>query len=106
MARLNDKPQTLFVERTLDAWRSRATRQLTPDDAREIADNLALFVRLLAGWEREQGERDANGTATAASPSEGNAPHSAGREICHVEDRPAGQLAEQDGAEVDHARHS
>lgn len=42
------------LERTLEFWRKRATRQLTNEDARQITVNLTRFFEILAEWD----ERD------------------------------------------------
>jgi hypothetical protein len=53
-------PDKEFTQRTLDFWQSRTSRQITEEDAREMAVNVSGFFRLLAEWdsanrlEREQ----------------------------------------------------
>jgi hypothetical protein len=46
-----------FKQRTLDLWRPRTSRLLTEEDAREMADNVSGFFRLLAGWDQETRRR-------------------------------------------------
>jgi hypothetical protein len=59
-----------FNQRTLDLWQPRTSRQLTADEAREMAANIAGFFHLLAEWDREarrkqqQPPADGQGTET------------------------------------------
>lgn len=39
-----------LLERTLAVWQPRTSRQLTPEDARQIAENMAGFFFLLHEW--------------------------------------------------------
>ena len=45
-------PDQDFNQRTCDFWQPRASRQLTDEDAREMAENLSGFFRLLDEWDR------------------------------------------------------
>ena len=42
-----------FNQRTVDFWQTRTSRNLTEEDAREMAENMSGFFRLLAEWDRE-----------------------------------------------------
>jgi hypothetical protein len=42
-----------FTQRTLDLWQPRTSRQLTAEDAREMAANVSGFFCLLAEWDRQ-----------------------------------------------------
>ena len=46
-----------LVEDTLALWRPRTTRDLSGEDAREIAANLVGFFKILSEWEAEDGAR-------------------------------------------------
>jgi len=39
-----------FLDQTLRVWQPRSPEQLTRDDARQIADNIAGFFSVLAEW--------------------------------------------------------
>lgn len=41
-----------LIQQTRDLWQSRTSRRLTDDDAREIIEKTAGFVRLLQKWKR------------------------------------------------------
>jgi hypothetical protein len=42
-----------FNQRTRELWQPRTSRPLTEEDARELAENMSGFFRLLAEWDRE-----------------------------------------------------
>jgi hypothetical protein len=46
-------PDHDFKQRTLDLWQPRSSRLLTKEDAREMADNVSAFFRLLTEWDQE-----------------------------------------------------
>jgi hypothetical protein len=52
------------IARTLEIWSRRSTRPLTEEDAREIADNMTGFFRVLLEWKAKKGalgiDRDRN----------------------------------------------
>jgi hypothetical protein len=50
-------PDKEFTERTLELWQPRASRKLTEEDARDMADNASGFFRLLAEWDQEVRQR-------------------------------------------------
>ncbi len=41
---------TDLVEETVGLWQPRTTRQLTPENAREIVENITGFFRILGEW--------------------------------------------------------
>ena len=55
---MQSEPESEVLSRTLKVWQPRAARQLTLEDAREIAENFVGFFQVLASWEK----------AIAASP--------------------------------------
>ena len=40
-----------FLNRTLEVWQPRTCRPLTDEDARQIVENMAGFMTILAEWE-------------------------------------------------------
>ncbi len=40
-----------WVDRTLEVWQPRASRPLTREDARQIAEHVTGFMRILLEWE-------------------------------------------------------
>ena len=52
-----NEPQ-IFLDRTLDIWRRRASVLITREDARRMAENVAGFFHTLIEWEAS---RDAGG---------------------------------------------
>jgi hypothetical protein len=42
-----------FNQRTLDLWQPRTPLELTEEDAREMAENVSGFFRLLAEFDRQ-----------------------------------------------------
>jgi hypothetical protein len=45
-------PDQDFNQLTRDFWQPRTSRHLTEEDAREMAENMSGFFRLLAEWDR------------------------------------------------------
>ncbi len=39
-----------FIDRTLEVWQPRTSRALTREDARQIAENVTGFFRILLEW--------------------------------------------------------
>ena len=54
-----------LIARTKQTWQPRAACSLSDDDAREIAENVTGFFKLLLEWEARENER----TARAADDS-------------------------------------
>jgi hypothetical protein len=52
------------IARTLEIWSRRSSRPLTEEDAREIAENMTGFFRVLLEWKAKKrvsaGDRDRN----------------------------------------------
>ncbi len=48
-----------LIARTKEAWQPRAARSLSDEDAREIAENVTGFFRLLLEWEAAGKEQTA-----------------------------------------------
>ena len=65
------------VRTTLRLWQSRASRTLSQEDARVIAENLVGFFRVLVEWdvnERTSGSADDNNGASELPPREAHGP--------------------------------
>jgi hypothetical protein len=43
-----------LIARTKEAWQPRAARSLSDEDAREIAENVTRFFKLLLEWEARE----------------------------------------------------
>ena len=59
-----------LIARTKETWQPRAGRNLSDEDAREIAENVTGFFRLLLEWEaseKQQTSREADDTYYAMS---------------------------------------
>jgi hypothetical protein len=54
-----------LIGRTKDSWQPRAARSLSDEDAREIAENVTGFFRVLLEWE----SREKEGTVREADDS-------------------------------------
>ena len=52
--------------RTLELWSRRSTRPLTEEDAREIAENMAGFFRVLLEWKAKKRALDVDRDRNAA----------------------------------------
>ncbi|MCI0613814.1 hypothetical protein L0244_12590 [bacterium] len=46
------KPE--FLEKTIRVWQPHYKKKLTQEDAREIAQNLSGFYRILAEWDAKE----------------------------------------------------
>ena len=65
------------VRTTLRLWQPRASRALSQEDARVIAENLVGFFRVLVEWdanERSSGSADDNNGASELPPREAHGP--------------------------------
>ncbi len=49
-----------LIDRTLKAWQPRTGRNLTNEDARQIAENVTGFFAILAEWSRAELRAPAN----------------------------------------------
>ena len=54
------------IDRTRKVWQPRIGRDLTDDDARQIADNVTGFFSILAEWARAEMPTPANDTGKTA----------------------------------------
>jgi len=54
-----NKAAPQLIARTKETWQPRAGRNLSDEDAREIAENVTGFFRLLLEWEAREQERTA-----------------------------------------------
>jgi len=52
--------------RTLEVWSRRSTRPLTEEDAREIAENMTGFFRVLLEWKAKKRALDVDRDRNAA----------------------------------------
>ncbi|GAB2178317.1 hypothetical protein [Dongia sp. agr-C8] len=60
-----------LTDRTRQVWQSRLGRNLSHEDARQIAENVAGFFALLAEWSRAEVPPPANDDETAAASDNG-----------------------------------
>jgi len=63
----NDNLEDNRIERTREVWQPRIGRDLSRDEAKQIADNVAGFFSILAEWSRAEppvAANDNTGTAT------------------------------------------
>jgi hypothetical protein len=70
------KPYTAkddLIDRTRQIWRPRLRRDLSREDAREIAENVTGFFSLLAEWSRAEMLTPPNSTGEPSASDE--APH-------------------------------
>lgn len=56
------------IERTREVWQPRIGRDLSRDEAKRIADNVAGFFSILAEWSRSEPPVSANDNTVEASP--------------------------------------
>jgi hypothetical protein len=54
------------IARTLQVWSRRSTRPLTEEDAREIAENMTGFFRVLLEWKAKKRALDVDRDRNAA----------------------------------------
>ena len=55
-----------LIEQTRKVWQPRLQRNLTDEDARQIAENVTGFFAILAEWSRAVGPVPANDATVAA----------------------------------------
>jgi hypothetical protein len=63
----NDNLKVELIGRTRRIWRPRIGRDLSQEDARQIAENVTGFFALLYEWSRAEMPSPANDTAKAAA---------------------------------------
>ena len=68
---LNDK----LIGRTRQVWQPRLGRDISHEDARQIAENVTGFFALLAEWSRGEMPAPANDTGKPAASESGEARH-------------------------------
>ena len=66
-----------LIDRTRQVWQPRLGRDLTCEDARQIAENVTGFFALLVEWSRAETPAPANdaGKATASEAEEAHHDH-------------------------------
>ncbi len=64
-----------MIRRTREVWQPRLGRELSPEDARQIAENMTGFFSLLADWSRVGLPSPANDTGTPYASEDGEAHH-------------------------------
>jgi hypothetical protein len=64
-----------LVDHTRQLWQRRLGRDLTREDARQIAENVTGFFALLAEWSRVELPSSANDATKPASSNSGEAPN-------------------------------
>jgi len=71
----NDNHKDDLIRRTQAVWQPRLGRDLSREDARQIAETMTGFFSVLAEWSRAKLPTPANDTATPAAPMNGEARH-------------------------------
>jgi hypothetical protein len=64
-----------LIVRTREVWKSRFKRDLSREDARQIADNVTGFFAILAEWSRVEMPVPANDTAEPSTSDGGEVRH-------------------------------
>jgi hypothetical protein len=64
-----------MIDRTREVWKPRLGRDLSREDARQIAENVTGFFSILAEWSRAEMSAPANDTGEPAKPADGEARH-------------------------------
>jgi len=64
-----NQAESQLIARTRETWQPRAGRNLSDEDAREIAENVTGFFRLLLEWEarKKEGTRETDDSYYAMS---------------------------------------
>ena len=71
----NDNLKDDLIRRTREVWQPRLGRDLSREDARQIAENMAGFFSVLAEWSRAELPSPANDTGTSDASENGEARH-------------------------------
>ncbi len=71
----NDNHKDDLIRRTRAVWQPRLGRDLSREDARQIAENMTGFFSVLAEWSRSELPAPANDTATPDASMNGEARH-------------------------------
>ena len=67
MKAANDKPDDHQIERTREVWQPRIGRNLSRDEATQIAANVTGFFSILAEWSRADMPNPGNDNGDAAT---------------------------------------
>ena len=67
----NDNLKDELIGRTREVWQPRLGRDLSPEDARQIAANVTGFFSVLAEWSRAEMPSPANDTGKADASKNG-----------------------------------
>ena len=67
----NDNPKDELIGRTRKVWQPRLGRDLSPEDARQIAANVTGFFSVLVEWSRAEMPSPANDTGKADASKNG-----------------------------------
>jgi hypothetical protein len=62
-----------LIDRTREVWKPRFGRDLSREDARQIAENVTCFFAILAEWSRAEIPVPANDTAELSTSDAGDA---------------------------------
>jgi hypothetical protein len=71
----NDNLKDELIGRTCEIWQPRLRRDLSREDARQIAANVMGFFSVLAEWSREELPSPANDTGKAGASKNGEGGH-------------------------------
>jgi hypothetical protein len=71
----NDNHKDNLIRRTRAVWQPRLGRNLSREDARQIAENMTGFFSVLAEWSRAELPVPANDAATPDASMNGEARH-------------------------------
>jgi hypothetical protein len=71
----NDNLKDELIRRTCRVWQPRLDRDLSREDARQIAENVTGFFGLLAEWSRAETPSPSNDAAKPDASDNGKAHH-------------------------------
>jgi hypothetical protein len=71
----SDAANDNLIDRTIALWQSRLGRDLSPEDARQIAANVTGFFSVLAEWSRAEMPTPANDAGEPVASDD--------QEVCH-----------------------
>jgi hypothetical protein len=71
----NDNLKDELIGRTREVWQPRLGRDLSREDARQIAANITGFFSVLAEWSRAEIASPANDTGKAGASANGEGSH-------------------------------
>ena len=71
----NDNVKDDLIRRTREVWQPRLGRDLSRENARQIAENMTGFFSVLAEWSRGALPSPANDTGTPDASESGQASH-------------------------------